>query len=194
MAELAVDGQAGGQLQEPQVVPSLLLPPDQLPPEAIEPTVTDLHHPATRRDDCSRLCVGRGSDCPRRTGVPRPAVTCNQTIIIRDLHRRAGRAPDAPQGLFIVGMGGRRRRVPPQVARRNDDRQRRGSLRHRAVATRSPDCVLPPRLVAPPPPEQSKDLRRTSHRAPSGAYSRCASAHATTPATARAWRRSGRAR
>lgn len=48
MAQLAVDDEAGRQLDEGEVVLGLLFPTDQEPPEAVEPGMRDLHHPPSR--------------------------------------------------------------------------------------------------------------------------------------------------
>src|SRR4051794_7203432 len=46
MAELAIDDQDRGQLDEAEVVGGLLLPADEQAAEAVEPTVPRLHDPA----------------------------------------------------------------------------------------------------------------------------------------------------
>ena len=43
MAELAVDDQDGGELDEGEVVRGFLVPADEQPPEAVEPAVPDLN-------------------------------------------------------------------------------------------------------------------------------------------------------
>jgi len=49
MTKFAVDDQTRRQLDEPQVVRSLLLPSHQQSSEAVEPTVAHLHYPPSRR-------------------------------------------------------------------------------------------------------------------------------------------------
>src|SRR5204863_7008595 len=49
MAQLAVDDQDGGELDEGEVVGGLLLPAHQQAAETIEPAVAGLHDPAARR-------------------------------------------------------------------------------------------------------------------------------------------------
>ena len=49
MAELAVDDQDGGQLDEAEIVRCFLVPARQHSAEAVKPRVRHLHHPAPRR-------------------------------------------------------------------------------------------------------------------------------------------------
>src|SRR5215204_4174449 len=49
MAQLAVDDEDGGELDEAEVVAGPLLGAGQEAPEAVEPAVADLHHPSPRR-------------------------------------------------------------------------------------------------------------------------------------------------
>src|SRR6266540_2640832 len=76
MAHLAIDDQAGGQLDEGQVVLRALLPADQQPAEAVEPTVRHLHHPAPR------WVTG---------GIPRWGQRLRRTALGRDVRRIAAR-------------------------------------------------------------------------------------------------------
>src|SRR4051812_11038708 len=49
MTDLAVDDQDGGEVADAEIVAGLLLGARQQAPEAVEPTVGPLHHPAPRR-------------------------------------------------------------------------------------------------------------------------------------------------
>jgi len=49
MAELAIDDEAGGELDEGEVILGHLLPADEQAAEAVEPAVPDFDHPASRR-------------------------------------------------------------------------------------------------------------------------------------------------
>ena len=93
MADLAVDDEAGGQLDEAEVVARLLLPADQQPPEAVEPAVPDLHHPAPRR-----VAVG----------VPRRRQRLRRARLGRDVRRvAAGAAVVAARGVVVAPVQAR---------------------------------------------------------------------------------------
>ena len=49
MAELAVDDERGGEVEEREIVLGQLFPADQEATEAIKPGVRDFHDPAARR-------------------------------------------------------------------------------------------------------------------------------------------------
>ena len=111
MAELAIDDEAGGELDEGEVVGGLLLPADEQPAEAVEPAVPDLHHPAARRvavgmrpaaaaaaprspwAGCAACSRGRPpSPGTRRSRSPGPGTGAASTL------GRRGRAAGRPAG------------------------------------------------------------------------------------------------
>ena len=46
MAELAIDDEGGGELEEGEIGIGALVPADEAAAEAVEPGVADFHHPA----------------------------------------------------------------------------------------------------------------------------------------------------
>jgi hypothetical protein len=84
MADLAIDDEHGGELDEAEVMAPLFLPPGQQATVAVEPAVSDLDHPAPRR---MALRIAR-----RRQGA-----------FVARLGREVGRAA-AGQGLMSAGV------------------------------------------------------------------------------------------
>ena len=69
MAEVAVDAEAGGELDEAGGVGRALLPADEQVAEAVAPAVRDLHHPAARRVAVGGPGGGNGWVALRRGGI-----------------------------------------------------------------------------------------------------------------------------
>src|SRR5687768_1288098 len=64
MADLAIDDEDGGEVDEAEVGRGAFLPANEQPAEAVEPTVGHLHHPAPRR-----VPVGVAGRWQRRGGT-----------------------------------------------------------------------------------------------------------------------------
>src|SRR5579875_2097609 len=103
MTQLAIDDEAGRQLQEAEVVGGLLLPTNQYAPETVEPGVTDLHHPAARRVTLGvagwgqRLCRAGLARDVRRVAAAGRGLSADIIVVaaiqaqVRRVGRRVGR-------------------------------------------------------------------------------------------------------